>query len=251
MVHGTSTDRSQGRFARPSSRRGTTTTGTSRPFRYVDRLWRAPPARLIAISDAVGRFSSAPVPARELTTIHYGLDDLPRHRRCRACRSHITADRTLAVAIGRLIAQKDHATLLRGFALVRRAASGHAARDPRLGTARGADAGAAKELGIEAAVILPGRAEPRDWLARADVFVHLGLGGIRDRPARGDARRAARVATRVSAVPRSSSPVDGISSRERRRRRRALGRLLADAALRTRLGAAGRERAQTSSRSGG
>ena len=29
-----------------------------------------------------------------------------------------------------------------------------------------------RELGLDDAVVLPGRQEPGDWLARADVFVH-------------------------------------------------------------------------------
>ena len=111
-------------------------------------------------------------------------------------------DAPLALAVGRLIEQKDHATLLRAFALVRRDVP-----DARLailgaGPLEAATRALAAELGLGDAVTMPGRTEIRDWLARADVFVHTsrweGFGIVLL-----EAMLASLpvVATRVSAVP--------------------------------------------------
>ena len=115
------------------------------------------------------------------------------------------------LAVGRLIEQKDHATLLRAFARV------HAEHpDTRLailgwGPLEGQTQGLARELGIADAVVLPGRVEPRDWLLRADVFAHSsrweGFGLVLL-----EAMLAGLpvVATRVSAVPEIVTDETGI-----------------------------------------
>ena len=144
------------------------------PFRYVDRAFMAGARRLIAISDAVRRFLvAAGLPAEKFETIHYGLDEMP------GIPSELTPEQAgvpsgvpLVLAIGRLIGQKDHATLLRGFAAAR-------AEQPEAMLAILGDGplapqtrALAAELGLEDAVVLPGRLETRDWLDRADVFAH-------------------------------------------------------------------------------
>ena len=221
------------------------------PFRYVDRAFARPVRRLIAISDAVRVFlEAAGHHARKLTTIRYGLDEVPAAPSVPTpAQAGVPDGAPLAVAVGRLIAQKDHATLLRAFALVHE----------RLPDARLAILGSGplevetralvRELGLEGAVSLPGRTEIRDWLERADVFVHTsrweGFGIVLL-----EAMLAGLpvVATRVSAVPEIVVPgetgalveagdVDGVA--------RELTTLLGDAELRSRLGAAGRERART------
>ena len=220
------------------------------PFRFVDRAFARGARRLIAISDAVRTFLEAAGhdPAR-LTTIHYGLDEVPRlPSRPTPAEAGIPPDDPLAVAVGRLIEQKDHATLLRAFARVRQAHP----------TARLAILGSGpleeetrrlvRELGLHDAVTLPGRTDIADWLERADVFVHTsrweGFGIVLL-----EAMLAGLpvVATRVSAVPEvvedggTGALVDpgdaaGVA--------RELGRLLADPELARRLGEAGRARAR-------
>ena len=89
-------------------------------FRYVDRAFARPARRLIAISDAVRAFlERAGHDPAKLVTIRYGLDELPATPSDPTpAESGMPPGAPLAVAVGRLIAQKDHATLLRAFALV-------------------------------------------------------------------------------------------------------------------------------------
>jgi glycosyltransferase involved in cell wall biosynthesis len=221
------------------------------PFRHVDRAFARGACRLIAISDAVRHFlERAGHDPRKLVTIRYGLDELPAEpSEPTPAEAGVPAEAPLALAVGRLIEQKDHATLLRAFALVR--AQLPEARLAILGGGplEGATRGLSRELGLEDAVSLPGRTAPRDWLARADVFVHTsrweGFGIVLL-----EAMLAGLpvVATRVSAVPEvvadgetgflvEAGDVEGVA--------RELSGLLADAELRRRLGDAGRERART------
>jgi glycosyltransferase involved in cell wall biosynthesis len=221
------------------------------PFRHVDRAFMHGVRRVVAISDAVRLFHvRAGLPAEKLVTIHYGLDQVPTSP------SEITPedvaippDAPLVLAIGRLIEQKDHATLLDAFAQL------HAERpDARLvilgwGRLEEQTKLLVRTLGLEDAVRILGRVEPRDWLRRADVFAHTsrweGFGIVLL-----EAMLAGLpiVATRVSAVPEIvvdgetgllSEPGDatGIASQ--------LGSLLADPGLRAALGASGLERARS------
>ena len=174
------------------------------PFRYVDRAFARGAFRLIAISDAVRRFlEQAGHDPAKLLTIRYGLDELPSARSAPTpAAAGIPADAPLALAVGRLIEQKDHATLLRAFALVR-----HAVPQARLailgsGPLEDVTRALVEELGLVDAVTLPGRTDIRDWLDRANVFVHTsrweGFGIVLL-----EAMLAGLpvVATRVSAVP--------------------------------------------------
>jgi glycosyltransferase involved in cell wall biosynthesis len=174
------------------------------PFRYVDRAFSAGASKLIAISDAVRRFLvEAGLPDAKFETIHYGLDELPPLRsELSPGQAGVPDDALLVLAIGRFIEQKDHETLLRAFAQVRRGS-------PRAMLAILGDGPLTQrtrtlsdELGLSGAVVFPGRLEPRDWLERADVFVHTsrweGFGIVLL-----EAMLAGLpiVATRVSAVP--------------------------------------------------
>ena len=111
------------------------------------------------------------------------------------------------LAIGRLIEQKDHATLLRRVRARARDAPRRAARDPRLGAARrGRRRALAQRLGLDDAVLVPGPGRAaRLARARGRLRAHLALGGLRDRAARGDARRRCPSSRRASARSRRSS----------------------------------------------
>ena len=154
------------------------------------------------------------------------------------------------LAIGRLIEQKDHATLLEAFARVR------ARRIPTRGSRSSAGGRSRQQTQARVARArarrrrrsLPGRVEPRDWLERADVFAHTsrweGFGIVLL-----EAMLAGLpvVATRVSAVP--EIVVDGETGTARtggRRRARSpthLSALLADPSAARALGDAGLRRA--------
>ena len=174
------------------------------PFRYVDRALASGASRLIAISDAVRRFLvDAGLPDRKFETIRYGLDEMPSlPSEVTPAEAGVPDGAPLVLAIGRLIEQKDHATLLRAFARVHQRVP--AARlailgdGPLLARTRAL----VGELGLAEVVVLPGRLETRDWLLRADVFAHSsrweGFGIVLL-----EAMLAGLpvVATRVSAVP--------------------------------------------------
>ncbi len=174
------------------------------PFRYVDRAFARRASRLIAISDAVRDFLvEAGLPARKLITVRYGLDELPPAASDPTpAEAGVPADAPLVLAVGRLIAQKDHATLIRAFARVR-AEHGDAVLAILGGGPLEAELRAlGTERGLGDALVLPGRSEIRDWLERADVFAHSsrweGFGIVLL-----EAMLAGLpvVATRVSAVP--------------------------------------------------
>jgi glycosyltransferase involved in cell wall biosynthesis len=174
------------------------------PFRYVDRTFMHGARRIIAISDAVRLFhEGAGLPPDKLVTIHYGLDELPaRPSEVGPAEAGVPENAPLLLAVGRLIEQKDHATLLRAFAEI------VAARpDARLailgwGPLERQTRELARQLRLDDSVLFLGRVEPRDWLLRADVFVHTsrweGFGLVL---LEAMLARLPVVATRVSAVP--------------------------------------------------
>jgi glycosyltransferase involved in cell wall biosynthesis len=214
------------------------------PFRYADRTFMHGVRKIIAISDAVRAFHvQAGLPEEKLVTIHYGLDTVPlTPSEITPEAAGIPADAPLVLAIGRLIEQKDHATLIRSFARVERpgahlAILGWGPLEAQTRALAGPN------------VHVLGRVEPSDWLARADVFAHSsrweGFGLVLL-----EAMLAGLpvVATRVSAVP--EIVVDGetgflVPPRNEEALSARLAELLDDASLRARLGAAGRERART------
>ena len=219
------------------------------PFRYVDRAFARRTRRLIAISDAVRVFlERAGHDPAKLTTIRYGLDELPSEPSDPTpVEAGVAADTPLALAVGRLIAQKDHATLLQAFALVRERQPNARLAILGSGPLEAETRALAVRLDLAEAVLLPGRTEIRDWLERADVFVHTsrweGFGIVLL-----EAMLAGLpiVATRVSAVPEVVSdgetgllvaPGDVVAFAA------ALEGVLADRGLATRLGEAGRKRA--------
>ena len=220
------------------------------PFRFVDRVFMHGAGAVIAISDAVREFHlRAGLPAHKLVTIHYGLDELPSApSEVTPAETGLPTDVTLVLAVGRLIEQKDHATLLDAFARVYREHGD--ARLAILGWGRLEEATRTRigMLGLDDAVLLPGRVEPSAWLARADVFAHTsrweGFGIVLL-----EAMLAGLpvVATAVSAIP--EIVVDGetgllVPPGDSEAVADALSALLADPQRRDALGEAGRRRVQ-------
>ena len=220
------------------------------PFRYVDRAFARPARRLIAISDAVRNFlERAGYDPAKLVTIRYGLDELPvTASEPTPSAAGIPADAPLALAVGRLIEQKDHATLLRGFARVRSTLPEARLAILGSGPLEAETRRLAAELELGDALTLPGRTDIRDWLDRADVFVHTsrweGFGIVLL-----EAMLAGLpvVATRVSAVPEVVA--DGetgllVDPGDAQSLAAALGALLSDRTRAAKLGVAGLERAR-------
>ena len=220
------------------------------PFRYVDRAFARGASRLIAISDAVRRFleTAGHEPAK-LVTIRYGLDRPPQYPSDPTpATAGIPAGVPLLLAVGRLIEQKDHPTLLHAFAVVRDAHPQARLAILGGGPLEHATRTLARELGIGEALVLPGRTAPRDWLERADVFVHSsrweGFGIVLL-----EAMLAGLpvVATRVSAVP--EVVVEGetgllVEAGDATGMAVAIGALLADPPRAAALGRAGLRRAR-------
>ena len=182
------------------------------PFRYVDRAFMLGVERIIAISEAVREFHvRAGLPAAKLTTIRYGLDEAPQSpSEITPADAGIPGDAPLVVSVARLIEQKDHATLLDAFRRV------HAQRPEThlalLGWGRleGQIRAQIAALGLDEAVHVLGRVEPRDWLRRADLFAHTprweGFGIVLLEAMLAELPV---VATRVSAIP--EIVVDGVT----------------------------------------
>ena len=220
------------------------------PFRYVDRAFMKRVRRLVAISDSVREFlARAGLPEDRLLTIHYGLDELPSApSELTPKQAGIAPGAPLVLAIGRLIAQKDHDTLLRAFALAR---EHHP--DARLailgwGILEEETRELVHERGLAESVVLPGRVEPRAWLERADIFAHSsrweGFGIVLLEAMLAELPV---VATRVSAIP--EIVVGGqtgllVEAGDAEAFAAALTELLDDPSRRTVLGKAGLARAR-------
>lgn len=214
------------------------------PFRHLERLLSRRAARVIAISAAVGRFTSerAGVSERVVEVIPYGMDEISSPRP--PGRMPVADDARVLLAIGRLVAQKGHDTAIQALASLRRA-------HPRAtlvilgdGPLRGRIEALAGRLGVAEAVVLPGRSDDvAAWLARAEVLVHpsrwegFGLvlleAMLAERPV---------VASAVSAVP--EVVVDGrtgllVPADDPSALAAALGRLLGDPELGRAMGRAG------------
>jgi glycosyltransferase involved in cell wall biosynthesis len=220
------------------------------PFRFIDRAFATRARRLVAISDAVRRFLVAAGHAEEkLVTIHYGLDALPDTPSERTpAEVGIPEGAPLLLAVGRLTAQKDHPTLLRAFARARTRHPEAVLAILGIGPLETETRVLVRELGLEGAVFLPGRLEIRDWLERADVFVHSsrweGFGLVLLEAMLAGLPVAA---TRVSAVPEVVA--DGetgllVEPGDAAGLARALDELLSEPESARALGDAGRQRAR-------
>lgn len=220
------------------------------PFRHVERLLARRATRILAITEALRRFSVERVglPAGKLAVVHYGLDEPPPSWGPNPD-LRLPDDARLLVAVARLVEQKGLDVAVRALPAIR-------AEHPQAvlvvageGPERARLEALAGELDVRDALVLPGRAgDVAALLRRADVFVH---------PARWEgfglvlleAMLASLpvVATRVSSVPEIvvDSETGVLVDRERPDLLAgAVSSLLRDAELRRALGAAGLERAR-------
>lgn len=138
------------------------------PFRHVERGLARLADRIVAITDALRRFTveQVGVPAAKVQTIHYGLDDLPAawgenppddvQGRILLSTSRLVRQKGIDVAI-RALAELPDATLV---------VLGEGPERPALEAL-------ARELGVAERVHLPGRVpDVAAWLRRASVYVH-------------------------------------------------------------------------------
>jgi glycosyltransferase involved in cell wall biosynthesis len=221
------------------------------PFRHVERALTRRVDRVIAITGALARFNVERVglPADKVEVVHYGLDSAPP-----AWGENppvlLPEGARVLLAICRLVPQKGVDVAIRALADLRREHADAVLVVLGEGDERGALVRLAAELGVADAVFLPGRGgDVAEWLARAEVLVHpvrwegFGLALL-------EAMLAERpvVASGVSSVP--EIVVGGetgllVPPDDPAALARAIGRLLADPELASRLGTAGRERARS------
>jgi glycosyltransferase involved in cell wall biosynthesis len=141
------------------------------PFRHVERGLGRLADRVITITDALRTFNvdRVGVPAEKITTIHYGLDDLPDAWGENPA-DEVPADRRILLAVSRLTEQKGLDVAVRSLQLLPDdtvlVALGEGPERARL-EALG------RELGVESRVYLPGRVpDVAAWLRRATLLVH-------------------------------------------------------------------------------
>ena len=203
--------------------------------------------RVIAISDAVKRYKSGSglgIPAQQLQTIYYGIDAAPFALAAET--PPLAPDELVIGFVGRLVPQKDIATLLRGFALFADASVKArlviVGEGPLMGELRAL----ADDLGISSRVEWTGFREDIaavmgafDIFARTSLYEGLGL-VLLEAMAAG----VAVAATRVGAIP--EVVVDGetglLIGPGQPGELAAAFRKLSDSTVRTRMGEAGRRR---------
>jgi glycosyltransferase involved in cell wall biosynthesis len=220
------------------------------PFRHVERALARRASRVIAITEALARFTVERVglPAAKVDVVHYGVDEPPPA--WAENQPLLLPERArILLAICRLTPQKGVDVAVRALAEVRREHAEAVLVVLGEGPERDALEWLARDLGVGDAVFLPGRAgDVAEWLARAEILVHpvrwegFGLALLEamlsERPV---------VASAVSSVPEIVAdgetgllvPPDDPSALAA-----ALSRLLTDRESAARYGSAGRERAR-------
>jgi glycosyltransferase involved in cell wall biosynthesis len=174
------------------------------PFRYVERGLAAGSAQIVTITDSLRRFTveRVGIPARKVTTIHYGLDDPPRAWGSNPPDS-VPEDARVLLAVSRLTEQKGLDVAVRALAQVRERHADAVLVVLGEGPERARLEELARSVGAADAVFLPGRVpDVTAWLRRAALLVH---------PARWEGFGLALleamlaelpvVATRVSSIP--------------------------------------------------
>jgi glycosyltransferase involved in cell wall biosynthesis len=220
------------------------------PFRHVERVLARRVSRVIAITEALRRFTVDQVglPAAKVEVVHYGLDAPPAAWGENPPVLLPDGARVL-LAICRLVPQKGVDVAVRALAEVRREHPDAVLVVLGEGEERDALTRLAEDLGVADALFLPGRAgDVADWLARAEILVHpvrwegFGLAVL-------EAMLAERpvVASAVSSVP--EIVMDGetgilVPPDDPAALAVALSRVLGDPTLAARLAAAGLERSR-------
>jgi glycosyltransferase involved in cell wall biosynthesis len=219
------------------------------PFRLVERTLARRAAAVVTITDALRAFvvERVGLPAAQVRTIHYGLDEPPRA--WRPDEVEPPPGRVL-LCVGRLVEQKGYDVAVRALPTVRAAHPDAVLVLVGDGPLRGELAALAGRLGVADAVVFAGRSgDVGGWMRHAEALVH---------PARWEGfglvvleamvHGLPVAAARASALPELVE--DGVSGLlvppdDPERLADALRRLLGDDAERRRLGAGAQERART------
>lgn len=140
------------------------------PWRHVERMLARRARRIVAISEAVRRFSVDEVglPAEKLELVYYGLDELPRPWGPNPL-LELVEGVPLLLCVGRLVVQKGIDTAIRSLPRIPEATLIVLGDGP----GRAALLRLANELGVGGRVLMPGRVgDIAAIYRRADVVVH-------------------------------------------------------------------------------
>jgi glycosyltransferase involved in cell wall biosynthesis len=141
------------------------------PFRFVERGLGRLAERVVAITDALRRFTveQVGIPAGKVETIHYGLDDLPEPWGENPP-DDVPADARVLLAVSRLTPQKGVDLAVQALASLPEDTVLVVLGD---GPERATLERLSRELGVNRRVFLLGRVpDVAAWLRRASVFVH-------------------------------------------------------------------------------
>jgi glycosyltransferase involved in cell wall biosynthesis len=208
-------------------------------------------AATVVISEAVAReIVEAGVPRERLHLIHEGVDpeptDLQGRRRAARSRLAISSGALVAVCAASLRPRKGQRHLLAAFAGLANEFPGAVLVLAGDGSERQLLVEQVTRLGLEGRVLLPGQLPSQDCLAIADLACIPSLReGLSVFSLEAQAAGLPVLASRVGGLPEAvADEVTGLLAApgDEHQLATALRRLLADAGLRQRLGAAGRQR---------
>ena len=144
------------------------------PFRHVERLLARRARRIVTITASLARFNAERVglPRAKLVVVHYGLDGIPPAWGPNPALELPEGARVL-LALGRLVPQKGLDVAVRALPAIRASHADAVLVIAGEGPERDDLEALARELGVDAAVLLPGRAgDVAALLERAELLVH-------------------------------------------------------------------------------